>query len=461
MRVRSCRHPLVRPFALSLFFTASIWVVDAHASGKAPASTRGEVIALPFVTFDQVIPDDLIVQGSECVGFDCVNNESFGFDTIRLKENNLRIHFEDTSSISGFPSNDWEIRINDSQSGGGSYFGVADRNSGNLTFRVDAGAPTNALKVDSTGRVGLRTQSPVLDIHAFTSNTPAIRLDQSNAAGWTAQTWDIGANEANFFVRDVTSGSLLPFRIRPGAPTSSVDISATGDVGIGTNSPSAKLHVAAGNAQVDGAVNVTSVTAPATPASGANVFYSDRLRFQMPDGQQPLKVRAGGFSGAGGVDIDGVLRFDYGTGVPAAPTGTFYVWHELSDGTLKFRLPGGSTTAYLSNTGIWTDGSSRAFKRDIRPLDLRDAAAAVRALEPVRYYGNNGTEEQLGFIAEDVPDLVASAGRNGIAPIDIVAVLTKVVQDQQMKIDGQQTKIDAMAAEMAALKAAVEELRKR
>ena len=38
---------------------------------------------------DQVITDDLIVQNSLCVGFDCTNGESFGFDTLRLKENNL------------------------------------------------------------------------------------------------------------------------------------------------------------------------------------------------------------------------------------------------------------------------------------------------------------------------------------------------------------------------------------
>ena len=56
---------------------------------------------------DQVIPDDLIVQGSLCVGLDCVNNESFGFDTLRLKENNLRIKFDDTSTVVGFPVNDW------------------------------------------------------------------------------------------------------------------------------------------------------------------------------------------------------------------------------------------------------------------------------------------------------------------------------------------------------------------
>ncbi|NIM12421.1 MAG: hypothetical protein GTO45_09930, partial [Candidatus Aminicenantes bacterium] len=65
-------------------------------------------------TQDQVILDDLIVDGSICVGFDCVNGESFGFDTIRLKENNLRIRFVDTSSTASFPSNDWQITANDS-----------------------------------------------------------------------------------------------------------------------------------------------------------------------------------------------------------------------------------------------------------------------------------------------------------------------------------------------------------
>jgi hypothetical protein len=59
----------------------------------------------PLFVPDQVIPDDLIVQGSACVGLDCVNNESFGFDTIRLKENNDRIQFDDTSTSAGFPTN--------------------------------------------------------------------------------------------------------------------------------------------------------------------------------------------------------------------------------------------------------------------------------------------------------------------------------------------------------------------
>lgn len=61
-------------------------------------------------------------------------------------------------------------------------------------------------------------------------DTPGARLLQTNDSGFTAQTWDIAGNEANFFVRDLTGGSRLPFRIRPGAPTSSLDILANSDV---------------------------------------------------------------------------------------------------------------------------------------------------------------------------------------------------------------------------------------
>jgi hypothetical protein len=199
-------------------------------------------IKLNPVALDQVIPDDLIVQGSGCFGFDCVNNESFGFDTIRLKENSLRIKSEDTS-VGSFPSNDWQLTFNDSASGGANKFSVEDITGSKVPMTITAGAATNSIFVDSTGRVGFRTATPVLDLHVSTSNTPAIRLEQTNSGGFTAQTWDIGGNEANFFVRDVTGGSRLPFRIRPGAPTSSVDISASGDVGIGTASPDEKLHV--------------------------------------------------------------------------------------------------------------------------------------------------------------------------------------------------------------------------
>lgn len=180
---------------------------------------------------DQVIPDDLIVQGSGCFGFDCINNESFGFDTIRMKENNTRIGFDDTST-GAFPANDWQITANESASGGLNKFSIEDITGAKVPFTVVSGAKTNALFVSSNSNIGIGTSTPVLNAHILTSNTPAIRFDQDNSGGYTPQVWDIAGNEANFFVRDVTSGSRLPFRIRPGAPTSSIDIQADGTIKI-------------------------------------------------------------------------------------------------------------------------------------------------------------------------------------------------------------------------------------
>ena len=195
------------------------------------------------VRADQVILDDLIVDGSACIGFDCVNGESFGFDTLRLKENNLRLNFDDTSTSASFPGNDWRIVINDSSNGGANYFAIEDSTAARQIFRVDAGAPTNALRVDAQGDVGIGISTPVVELHIADGDTPTLRLEQNGSSGFTPQTWDVAGNETNFFVRDVTNGSTLPFRIRPGAPTSAIDINANGEVGIGTASPKAHVHI--------------------------------------------------------------------------------------------------------------------------------------------------------------------------------------------------------------------------
>ena len=266
---------------------------------------------------DQVIPDDLIVQSSICAGFDCVNGENFGFDTIRMKENNTRIDFTDTSAGS-FPSQDWEIAANDSASGGRNALIVSDENT--QLFVIESGNIANALYVDDTARVGLRTSTPVLDLHIATGNTPAIRLEQTNASGFTAQTWDIAGNEANFFVRDVTGGSLLPFRIRPGAPTSSVDISADGDVGVGTASPDAPLHVERSSAsglmmQLEGNGDVFSRLLNSTSGQFVDLnLIGDEFRVNFGTGGAGPELRltnAGNLIITGGYTPDYVFEPDY------------------------------------------------------------------------------------------------------------------------------------------------------
>jgi hypothetical protein len=232
-------------------------VFNRYSAHLKPAAFTGATT----IPFDQVIADDLIVQSSGCFGFDCINNESFGADTIRLKENNLRIHFDDTSTSAGFAANDWRIVANDQPSGGANKFSIEDSTAGRTPFTITAAAPDNSIYVDSIGRMGLKTATPGLDIHTNTSNTPAMRLEQNNAGGFTAQTWDIGANEANFFIRDLTGGSKLSFRIVPGAPTNSLAIKADGKVGMGTFNPETRLHVF-GNLTVEGSLDLRDGSFP-------------------------------------------------------------------------------------------------------------------------------------------------------------------------------------------------------
>ena len=307
---------------------------------------------------DQIITDELIVQNSAAFGMDAVDGESFGFDTLRLKENNLRIHFDDTSTSAGYAANDWRLIANDSTANGANYFAIEDSTAARQPFRVDAGAPADALRITNSGRIGIGTSDPGLQMDLRKSDTPAVRLSQDNSGGFTAQTWDMGGNEANFFIRDLTGGSKLSFRIRPGAPTSSVDIAASGNVGIGTDKPTAKLHVA-GNAFVTGTLEI---------------------------------------------------------------------------------------------------GSSRAIKEGIKDLTLDEAHETLTALKPVHFKYKNETEQQLGFIAEDVPDLVATDTRKSLVPMDFVAVLTKVVQQHDKRVQELEEAVSTRDKALEALTARLEAL---
>jgi hypothetical protein len=112
----------------------------------------------------------------------------------------------------------------------------------------------------------------------------------------------------------------------------------------------------------------------------------------------------------------------------------------------------GSSGAYCDG-GLWIDGSSREYKEEIAPLDLDEAASVVASLTPVTYnYKSDKEEKCVGFIAEDVPDLVATKDRKGLSPMDFVAVLTKVVQSQQDALELQQREIEALKREVELLR---------
>ena len=101
--------------------------------------------------------------------------------------------------------------------------------------------------------------------------------------------------------------------------------------------------------------------------------------------------------------------------------------------------------AYVSSGGVWTNASSREYKQDIESLTKDEAMNALTALRPVQFkYKTDPKEKHVGFIAEDAPDLVATEDRKGMSAMDVVAVLTKVVQDQQKTIAELSRKVAAL-----------------
>ena len=138
-----------------LFIVSALAIILAGiASFSVAGQDQDPQPDAPAAPADSMIIDDLIVYGSECVGLDCVNGENFSFDTLRLKENNLRIHFFDTSNSGSFPSTDWRITINDSFNGGENYFSIDN-----------ATANTSLLRIMADGNVGIGTTSPSERLH--------------------------------------------------------------------------------------------------------------------------------------------------------------------------------------------------------------------------------------------------------------------------------------------------------
>jgi hypothetical protein len=364
--------------------------------------------------------DDVIITGSECVGFDCADGESFGFDTIKLKEHNLRIYFEDTSYTPGYSTNDWRIVINDSTNGGASYFAIQDATGGTTPFEIEAGAPNSSLHVDDYGRLGVGTSLPVVEVHTLDGDTPTLRLDQDSSSGWTAQTWDVAGNESNFFIRDATNGSKLPFRIQPNTPSSTLCLNNGGKVGIGTWSPAAKLEL---------------------ETTGED---SDFL-LQRTDGVEGvLSAKVDAF--IVGSKSNAILDFV----INASPMMTIDTGGNVGIGT---RLPLERLhvvgNAFVS--GNLELGSSREYKENIQPLEEQQAMDTLKALRPVRFnYKIDPTEESVGFIAEEVPELVATESRKTLSTMDIVAVLTKVIQEQQRAIEELSRKVVDLEREVGA-----------
>ena len=107
------------------------------------------------------------VQGNMCVGTDCATEETLLYPVLKVKENNTRIVFYDSSADTAGDS--WRMVANDSSNGGKHYFKFQSENTAGVIFTsddLDAGAPVlGSVVLGLTGSVG-DTSSP-----AYTDGT--------------------------------------------------------------------------------------------------------------------------------------------------------------------------------------------------------------------------------------------------------------------------------------------------
>jgi hypothetical protein len=109
-----------------------------------------------------------------------------------------------------------------------------------------------------------------------------------------------------------------------------------------------------------------------------------------------------------------------------------------SDDAGNLFINGNNRKVFIPNLDAnLVESSSRILKENIAVFTVEEAIEALDGLKPVSFNRKDDEEKskRLGFVAEDTPEIATTPDKTAIVPTHILAVLSKVVQEQQRTIN--------------------------
>ena len=165
-----------------------------------------------------------------------------------------------------------------------------------LAFITSAGnTSSEAMRIDENGNVGIGTDSPQVELHLKdTGGLSRIRLEgtASSADNFEFGQGTTGVSNAGFEIYDVD------------ATATRFVINSSGNVGIGTTSPSQKLHVYGGGILVDNGSSAGTIYFHDT--TNYINLSGDALQFAN-NGSEHMRINSSGFVGIGATNQDAPL----------------------------------------------------------------------------------------------------------------------------------------------------------
>ena len=280
-------------------------------------------------------------------------------------------------------------------------------------FVIETDAPDDLLYLDTFGRIGIKTSTPLFELH-IVDTVPEIRLEDSSVGAGTVN-FQMNSNE--FAIEGNSQQDIVEIDTR--APAHSLIISEVGELSsnwIGSETAG------------DGLKNLMTLT-----ANNSEATLSSDVGFALMNERENFQWN--------------FRTAEFAQGFMATKNGSGGSEFEIRNSTSDYR----QVSLYLGNgafcnsSGQWRDASSREYKENIKELSAIEAMAAFEKLQPVSYTFKKDAKKEpvLGFIAEDVPELVAAQERKSLSALELVALLTKVVQQQQKQIKVQLEQMDA------------------